>query len=105
MIKEQNPEASRKELRRMSSDLIKSIDYVEVLPYAVRAYNTMFDLSNRPQDIRLWNMSVDVLVHGSPCQDYSREGKSDINSGRSMHSMSGPPNTGPGAKRRFQRIN
>ena len=84
MIKEQNPEASRKELRRMSSDLIKSIDYVEVLPYAVRAYNTMFDLSNRPQDIRLWNMSVDVLVHGSPCQDYSREGKNDINSGRSI---------------------
>lgn len=84
MIREQNPKASKKDLRKMSSDCIKSIDYVEVLPYAVRAYNTMFDLSNRPQDIRLWNLSVDILVHGSPCQDYSREGKNDINSGRSI---------------------
>ena len=67
MIKEKNPDAGRKELRNMSADCIKSIDYVEVLPYAVRAYNTMFNLNNRPQDIRLWNLSVDILVHGSPC--------------------------------------
>lgn len=66
-IKEQNPDATKKELRQMSSDCIKSIDYVEVLPYAVRAYNQMFDLSNRTQDIRLWNLAVDLLIHGSPC--------------------------------------
>ena len=84
LIREKNPDVAKKELRKMSSDCIKSIDYVEVLPYAVRAYNTMFDLSNRPQDIRLWNLNVDILVHGSPCQDYSREGKNDINSGRSI---------------------
>ena len=34
MIKEQNPEATKKELRQLSSDCIKSVDYVEVLPYA-----------------------------------------------------------------------
>ncbi len=84
MIAESNPEATKKELRNMSADRIKSIDYVEVLPYAVRAYNQMFDLDNRPQDIRLWNLNVDILVHGSPCQDWSREGKNDINSGRSI---------------------
>lgn len=67
MIRAKNPDASKRELRIMSSDCIKSIDYVEVLPYAVRAYNTMFSLDNRPQDIRLWNLNVDVLIHGSPC--------------------------------------
>lgn len=84
LIREKNPDATKKELRSMSSDCIKSIDYVEVLPYAVRAYNTMFSLDNRPQDIRLWNLNVDILIHGSPCQDFSREGKNDINSGRSI---------------------
>lgn len=84
LVKEQNPDATKRELRNKASDCIKSIDYVEVLPYAVQAYNRMFDLSNRPQDIRLWNLNVDILVHGSPCQDFSREGKNDINSGRSI---------------------
>ena len=83
-LKKLNPELDKKTLRSMSAQGLKSIDYVEVLPYAVRAYNQMFDLSNRPQDIRLWNLSVDVLVHGSPCQDFSREGKNDINTGRSI---------------------
>ena len=84
MIRTKNPDASKRELRSMSSDCIKSIDYVEVLPYAVRAYNQLFSLDARPQDIRLWNLAVTILVHGSPCQDYSREGKNDINSGRSI---------------------
>ena len=84
MVRIKNPTATKKELREMSAKYVKSIDYVEVLPFAVQAYNQMFDLNNRPQDIRLWNLSVDILVHGSPCQDYSREGKNDINSGRSI---------------------
>ena len=46
---------------------IKSIDYVEVLPYAVMAYNNIFDISYKPQDIVNWNLDVDILVHGSPC--------------------------------------
>lgn len=83
-VREENPLAKKRELRKMAADYIKSIDYVEVLPYAVQAYNQMFDLNNKPQDIRLWNMNVDILVHGSPCQDMSREGKNDLNTGRSI---------------------
>lgn len=84
MVKDSNPDANKRQLRNMAAEKVKSIDYVEVLPFAVQAYNQMFDLSNRPQDIRLWNMNVDILVHGSPCQDFSREGKNDINTGRSI---------------------
>ena len=83
-VKVENPDSNKRELRKIAAKKIKSIDYVEVLPFAVMAYNQMFDLSNQPQDIRLWNMSVDILVHGSPCQDFSREGKNDINTGRSI---------------------
>ena len=64
LVKKENPDKGKRTLRKLASDRIKSIDYVEVLPYAVQAYNQMFDLSNRPQDIRLWNLSVDILVHG-----------------------------------------
>ena len=81
---EKNKGAKREVLWKKGGERVKSIDYVEVLPYAVRAYNQMFDIDNRPQDIRLWNMNVDILVHGSPCQDFSREGKNDLNSGRSI---------------------
>lgn len=63
---------------------IKSIDYVEVLPYAVLAYNHIFDCGYDPQDIRIWNMNPDIVVHGSPCQDWSNEGKNDVNTGRSI---------------------
>lgn len=63
---------------------LKSIDYVEVLPYAVMAYNKMFECGPAPQDIRIWNMSPDIVVHGSPCQDFSNEGKNNLNTGRSI---------------------
>lgn len=64
MVKDSNPDANKRQLRNLAAEKVKSIDYVEVLPFAVQAYNQMFDLSNRPQDIRLWNMNVDILVHG-----------------------------------------
>lgn len=64
--------------------LLRSIDYVEVLPYAVMAYNQIFQCGPAPQDIRIWNMSPDIVVHGSPCQDFSNEGLNNINSGRSI---------------------
>ena len=63
---------------------LKSIDYVEVLPYAGMAYNEMFKCGPEPQDIRIWNMSPDVVVHGSPCHDFSNEGMNDLNTGRSI---------------------
>lgn len=75
--------APRKALENIGYN-IKSLDYVEVLPYAVMAYNSIFDNNLKPQDIMLWNMHCDVLVHGSPCQDWSKDGKNNINTGRSV---------------------
>lgn len=55
----------------------KALDYVEIDESAVRSYNAMFadDLPYRPQDVRGWNMKPDVLIHGSPCQDFSIAGR------------------------------
>ena len=55
---------------------VKSIDYVEIDAKAVRSYNAMFadELEYRAQDVRGWNLKPDVLVHGSPCQDFSIAG-------------------------------
>lgn len=75
--------APRKALENLGFD-IKSIDYVEILPYAVMAYNAIFDNGYKPQDVCKWNLNVDVLIHGSPCQDFTKEGKNDINTGRSI---------------------
>ncbi len=75
--------APRRALQNLGYD-IKSIDYVEVLPYAVLAYNHIFECGPKPQDIRIWNMSPDIVVHGSPCQDWSNEGLNNINTGRSI---------------------
>lgn len=55
---------------------IKSIDYVEIDEKAVRSYNKMFekDLGYKTQDIVGWNLLPDILIHGSPCQDFSISG-------------------------------
>ena len=75
--------APRKALENIGFD-IKSIDYVEILPYAVMAYNSIFDNNYKPQDVKLWNLDVDILIHGSPCQDFSKNGLNNINTGRSI---------------------
>lgn len=53
----------------------KSIDYVEFNEKAVRSYNAMFNNDYMPQDVRGFNLQPDILVHGSPCQDFSIGGK------------------------------
>jgi DNA (cytosine-5)-methyltransferase 1 len=53
----------------------KSIDYVEFNEKAVRSYNAMFDNSYSPQNVVGYNLKPDILVHGSPCQDFSIAGK------------------------------
>lgn len=55
---------------------IKSIDYVEIDEKAVRSYNAIFrdDLGHKQQDVRGWNLKPDILIHGSPCQDFSIAG-------------------------------
>lgn len=52
----------------------KKVDYVEKQLNRVRAYNVLNPFKYRPQDVRGWNLKPDVLVHGSPCQSFSRVG-------------------------------
>lgn len=62
--------APRRALIELGVD-VKSIDYVEVDEKAVRSYNSMFENKQCTQDVRTWNVQPDILVHGSPCQDFS----------------------------------
>lgn len=75
--------APRKALENLGFD-IKSIDYVEILPFAVQAYNSIFDIEYKPQSVVGWNLDPDILIHGSPCQDFSKNGRNNINTGRSI---------------------
>lgn len=66
---------------------IKSIDYVEIDEKAVRSYNAMFekDSAQCPQTVVGWNLKPDILIHGSPCQDFSiagHQGKATAEGGR-----------------------
>lgn len=55
---------------------VKAIDYVEIDEKAVRSYNAMFanDLHYKTQTVVGWNLKPDILIHGSPCQDFSIAG-------------------------------
>lgn len=54
----------------------KAIDYVEIDEKAVRSYNNMFseELPYKTQSVAGWNLKPDILIHGSPCQDFSIAG-------------------------------
>ena len=49
---------------------------MEIDEKAVRSYNAMFadDLEYKTQSVVDWNLKPDILIHGSPCQDYSIAG-------------------------------
>ena len=51
-------------------------DYVEIDKYAVASFNAMHGTNFEPQDICEWNkdIEVDLIMHGSPCQDFSLAG-------------------------------
>ena len=55
----------------------KVVDYVEIDKYAVASYNAMNNTNFEPQDICEWDkdIEVDLIMHGSPCQDFSISGK------------------------------
>lgn len=55
----------------------KAIDYVEIDENAVRSYNAMFaeELKYKTQSVVGWNLKPDILIHGSPCQDFSIAGQ------------------------------
>ena len=54
----------------------KAIDYVEIDGKAVKSYNAMFanELEYKTQSVVGWNLRPDILIHGSPCQDFSIAG-------------------------------
>lgn len=62
---------------------VKSIDYVETDEKAVRSYNAMFEQESAysPQTVVGWNLQPDILIHGSPCQDFSIAGASGKSNG------------------------
>ena len=53
------------------------VDYVEIDKYAVKSYNAMNGTNFEPQDICTWDkdIEVDLIMHGSPCQDFSVAGQ------------------------------
>lgn len=56
---------------------VKAIDYVEIDEKAVKSYNSMFkdELEYKTQSVVGWNFKPDILIHGSPCQDFSIAGR------------------------------
>lgn len=63
-------------LKRLGIDF-EIADYVEIDKYAVGSYNAINNTHFDPQDIRKWDkdIKVDLIMHGSPCQDFSVAGK------------------------------
>lgn len=52
------------------------VDAVEIDKYAIKAFNTIHGTNFEPQDITEWDKDIgcDLIIHGSPCQDYSIAG-------------------------------
>lgn len=53
------------------------VDAVEIDKYAIKSFNAIHGTNFEPQDITKWdkNIKVDLIMHGSPCQDFSVAGK------------------------------
>lgn len=68
--------ACSKALERLGVDF-EIVDYVEIDKYAVKSFNAMHGTNFEPQDICKWDkdIEVDLIMHGSPCQDFSLAGK------------------------------
>ena len=66
--------APRKALLNLGYD-VKSIDYVEIDEAAVKSYNALFEHLKKPESVVGYSLKPDILIHGSPCQDFSRAGK------------------------------
>ena len=67
--------ACSKALKRLGIDY-EIADYVEIDKYAVKSFNAIHNTNFEPQDITQWDkdIEVDLIMHGSPCQDFSLAG-------------------------------
>ena len=64
--------APRAALRNIGADF-ESYGYVEIDKHAVDSYNAIFDEKYKPISVRQYQAlnGIDILFHGSPCQDFS----------------------------------
>lgn len=55
---------------------VEIVDYVDIDKYAVKSYNAIHGTNFEPQDITEWDKDIqaDIIMHGSPCQDFSLAG-------------------------------
>lgn len=53
------------------------VDAVEIDKYAIKSFNAIHGTDFEPQDITKWDKDIecDLIMHGSPCQDFSVAGK------------------------------
>lgn len=53
------------------------VDAVEIDKYAIKSFNAIHGTNFEPQDITKWDKDIacDLIMHGSPCQDFSVAGK------------------------------
>src|SRR5574344_624982 len=77
--------ACSKALERLGFE-IEIVDYVEIDKFAVSSFNAIHGTNFIPQDITKWDKDIkcDLIMHGSPCQDFSVAGfgrGGDIGSG------------------------
>lgn len=70
--------ACSKALERLNIEF-EIVDYVEIDKYAVKSFNEIHNTNYEPQDITKWNKDIyaDLIMHGSPCQDFSIAGKQE----------------------------
>lgn len=52
------------------------VDAVEIDKYAIKSFNAVHGTNFEPQDITKWDKDIkcDLIIHGSPCQDFSIAG-------------------------------
>lgn len=78
--------ACSKALERIGIDL-EIVDAVEIDKYAMASFNAIHNTNFETQDITTWDKDlkdIDLITHGSPCQDFSIAGKQaggDLGSG------------------------
>ena len=53
------------------------VDAVEIDKFAIKSFNAIHGTDFESQDITTWDKDIecDLIMHGSPCQDFSRAGK------------------------------
>lgn len=69
--------ACSKALKRLGIK-VDYADVVEIDKYAIKSFNAVHGTNFETQDITQWNKNiedVDLIMHGSPCQDFSLAGK------------------------------